>query len=366
MPVAEPTDPLYVAAKGWYDGWPKDNEDAAWQLGLTWAQTGEKMAAAGTTLGQVGQTVTTAWADPAGAAAAGKVGEHAKAVAGLPAQLQTVGMLVNTYATALMNTKNAIVQTVQANAPLYAALPNDMLKSAFAMNVSTSIRTTVDQAAAELQKIKVQGLNASAKPSIAKDGKEITYKAEANLEKATGQGPFLGGTGSWELTTGANAQASAGINTQKGAFAKVEAGAGVSGNLALAETAGPVALGFKGEGFYGLKGTAGGNVSLQGFQGTADVLLGGKVTARGQASYGGVTVGGYVEGSAGIGAKAQWGLGKGEDGKYHFGGGGNLTVGPGGGGGFDIAVDPAEVGKSMDKVENDLGNFGKRLADGGF
>lgn len=366
MPVAEPTDPLYVAAKGWYDGWPKDNEDAAWQLGLTWAQTGEKMAAAGTTLGQVGQTVTTAWADPAGAAAAGKVGEHAKAVAGLPAQLQTVGMLVNTYATALMNTKNAIVQTVQANAPLYAALPNDMLKSAFAMNVSTSIRTTVDQAAAELQKIKVQGLNASAKPSIAKDGKEISYKAEANLEKATGQGPFLGGTGSWELTTGANAQASAGINTQKGAFAKVEAGAGVSGNLALAETAGPVALGFKGEGFYGLKGTAGGNVSLQGFQGTADVLLGGKVTARGQASYGGVTVGGYVEGSAGIGAKAQWGLGKGEDGKYHFGGGGNLTVGPGGGGGFDIAVDPAEVGKSMDKVENDLGNFGKRLADGGF
>ncbi|HEY3710582.1 MAG TPA: hypothetical protein VGL64_14465 [Amycolatopsis sp.] len=366
MPVAEPTDPLYVAAKGWYDGWPKDNEDAAWQLGLTWAQTGEKMAAAGTTLGQVGQTVTTAWADPAGAAAAGKVGEHAKAVAGLPAQLQTVGMLVNTYATALMNTKKAIVQTVQANAPLYAALPNDMVKSAFAMNVSTSIRTTVDQAAAELQKVKVQGLNASAKPSIAKDGKEISYKAEANLEKATGQGPFLGGTGSWELTTGANAQASAGANTQKGAFAKVEAGAGVSGNLALAGTAGPVALGGKLDGFYGLKGTAGGNVSLQGFQGTADVLLGGKVTARGQASYGGVTVGGYVEGSAGIGAKAQWGLGKGEDGKYHFGGGGNLTVGPGGGGGFDIAVDPAEVGKSMDKVENDLGNFGKRLADGGF
>ncbi|WP_328605803.1 hypothetical protein OG943_38340 [Amycolatopsis sp. NBC_00345] len=366
MPVAEPTDPLYVAAKGWYDGWPKDNEDAAWQLGLAWAQTGEKMAAAGATLGQVGQTVTTAWADPAGAAAAGKVREHAQQVAGLPDKLQTVGMLVNTYATALMNTKNAIVQTIQANSPLYAALPNDQLKSAFAMNVSTSIRTTVEKEAGELQKVKVQGLNASAKPSIAKDGKEISYKGEANLEKATGQGQVLGGTGSWELTTGANAQASAGANTEKGLYAKAEAGAGVSGNLALTGTAGPVGLGGKLDGFYGLKGSAGGYAGLQGVQGKADVLLGGKVSARGQASYGGVTVGGYVEGSAGIGGKAEWGLGKGEDGKYHFGGGGNLTVGPGGGGGFDIAVDPAEFGKSVDKVEDDLGNFGKRLADGGF
>ncbi|SEP49790.1 hypothetical protein [Amycolatopsis saalfeldensis] len=365
MPVAEPTDPLYVAAKGWYDGWPKDNEETAWQLGLTWAQAGEKMATAGTTLGQVGQTVTTAWADPAGAAAAGKISAHAQQVAGLPDKLQTVGMLVDTYATALMNTKNEIVQTIQSNSGIYASLPYDWLKSAFALNVSSSIRTAVDKEAGELQKVKVQGLNASAKPSIAKDGKEFSYKGEANLEKATGQGQVLGGTGSWELTTGANGSVSAGANTQKGLYAKAEAGAGVSGNLALAGTAGPVALGGKVDGFYGLKGSAGGNVSLQGAQVKADVLLGGKVTARGQASYGGVTVGGYVEGSAGIGAKAEWGIGKGEDGKYHFGGGGNLTAGPGGGGGFDIAVDPAEVGKSISQAEESIGNYGKRLA-GGF
>ncbi|GAA3583373.1 hypothetical protein GCM10022222_80180 [Amycolatopsis ultiminotia] len=355
MPVAEPTDPLYLAAKQVYDGWPKDSEDTAWQLGLAWAQTGEKIAATGTKLGRIGQGVTAAWTDPAGSAAAGKVTQHAQQVGQIPAELQGVAAIVNGYATALMNTKNAITQTVQENSGLYAALPFPFLQTVFAAKVAADIRSTVEKQASELQKIKVQGLNADGSLSFAKDGKEFSVKGEANLEKATGV--FDGTNGSWDLTTGAHAGAGAGVNNKKGLYAQIEGGADVNGSLGYHDKLGDVGYGAKASGSYGLNGVGGVQAGPQGVGAKGEVMLGGKISGRVEGSYAGITVGGTLEGSAGIGAKGQFGVFEDESGKWHAGLGANLTPIVGGGGSVDVTVDPSQVAKSFEESEKAVGEW---------
>ncbi|MEC3974228.1 WXG100 family type VII secretion target [Amycolatopsis sp. H20-H5] len=377
MAVGEPQSPLWAAVKAISDPWPPDNEDTAVALGGAWTRSSAVVRGAGQQMTGVAGTVGGTWQDGAGQTAKGSIDTQAARLGQFDQQLGTMAQSVTKYADTLRDTKNSIVGNIAANEGIYSFLGSPvipggpLLQAGFAAAVAANLRSMVQSKAGTLQHLTADGLKTTdPNVTVGKDGKLFQGKASEAL------GAFKGTSDDGHLTVEGNAlkaegtawgaagekgpKAESGIGTDpkltpgSGPYAQLQAQASVGSNLALgySNTAGPLGYGAKGEVSAMARAEAGLTVNSEEVEGKAGAFVGGRAVARGNLSFAGIGVGGAAEAWAGPGAEASFKLGMGEDHKFHLGASAGASPVLGAKLGFEVTVDPAEVGKSFDEAKN--------------
>ncbi|TDU77620.1 hypothetical protein EDD91_4379 [Streptomyces sp. KS 21] len=192
----------------------------------------------------------------------------------------------------------------------------------------------------------ITGPDAGMKLTGVKYGKEGSIKLYADLFHMTYKGEYNNGSltlaGLDDIYVGARGSANFGI-TDKGLAAKAEASAGVRAMLEGHANYGVVGGYGRFEGFAGGEASASLGLGKDGFNGGFKAFAGEKGAVAAGTEVAGLGAGATAEGWAGAGAEFKWDFGKGEDGKYHFGGKAGLALGIGGAVGGEFTVDPGKV-----------------------
>ncbi|MFJ3198862.1 hypothetical protein [Streptomyces sp. NPDC086989] len=190
------------------------------------------------------------------------------------------------------------------------------------------------------------GPDAGMKLTGTKYGKEGSFKLYADLAHMTYKGEYTNGSltlaGVDDMYLGARASANWGF-TNKGLVAKAETSVGIRAMLEGHANYGYVGGYARAEGFAGGEASAGATLGKDGFNGKFAAFAGEKGSVATGGEVAGLGAGATAEGWAGVGAEFKWDFGKGEDGKYHFGGKGGLALGIGGAVGGEFTVDPGKV-----------------------
>jgi hypothetical protein len=208
------------------------------------------------------------------------------------------------------------------------------------------------------------GLNAGAEtsgPEFDLAGGELTLgelKAHAHLFDADASGSLHAGdlivTGAASASEGADLEASAGLS-KDGLAANLEASAGLRATAAADARYGIVGVHANGEGFVGADGELGLNVTKDKIGVDAEGFAGGRLTGDLGADVAGLGAGVHGEAWAGVGAELKAGA-EFKDGKFHLGGHVGAAVGVGGSVGFDITIDPEEVGRTAMEAADAIGH----------
>ncbi|CAG7600540.1 hypothetical protein [Actinacidiphila bryophytorum] len=206
----------------------------------------------------------------------------------------------------------------------------------------------------------VLGPNAGTSHGGTAYGKQGSVKAYADLGHVTAKGTLTNGSltlsGIADANVGARASANWGFSNKGiGGTAEVSAGA-----RALTEgrvEAGDVGVYGRATGFGGAEASASAKAGLQGVSAGAKAFAGAKGSVTGGVEAGGIGAGTTAEGWAGVGADAKVEFGKGDDGKYHFGGKVGAALGLGGEVGFEFTVDPHKVSDAAHDAADAAGNI---------
>ncbi|MFF3864055.1 hypothetical protein [Streptomyces sp. NPDC002209] len=190
------------------------------------------------------------------------------------------------------------------------------------------------------------GPDAGMKLTGTKYGKEGSFKLYADLFHMTYQGEYKNGSltlsGIDDMYLGARATANYGF-TDKGLTAKAEASVGIRAMMEGRAEYGHVGGYGRVEGFAGAEASASTTLGKTGWNGNFKAFAGEKASAAAGTEVAGLGAGATAEAWEGVGAEFKWDFGKGEDGKYHFGGKGGLALGGGGAVGAEFTIDPGKV-----------------------
>lgn len=207
----------------------------------------------------------------------------------------------------------------------------------------------------------VLGPNAGTSTSGTAYGKEGSAKAYADLFHVTAKGTLTNGplklSGIADANVGARASANYGV-TDKGVGGTVEVSAGARALTEGRVEAGDVGVYGRASGLAGAEASGSVKVGLQGASAGVKAFAGAKGSVAGGVEAGGIGAGTTAEGWAGVGADAKVEFGKGDDGKYHFGGKVGAAVGLGGELGFEFTVDPHKVADAAGDVADVAGDIG--------
>ncbi|WP_229898837.1 hypothetical protein [Streptomyces hiroshimensis] len=201
------------------------------------------------------------------------------------------------------------------------------------------------------------GSSATGSPSYGKEGRLKTYRdlGHVTAERSLTDGPA-------DVSVKADAYAGERFTanygfTNKGASAAAEVSAGGRAMAEEREYSGVIPFYMRAEGF------AGGEVGLSAKATKEEVTVGAKVFAgakggvAGGFEIAGIGIGGTVEGWAGAGAEAKWGLMKNEDtGKWKLGGKAGAADALGGALGIEFTVDTHKFNKTVDHAADAVGD----------
>ncbi|WUH91394.1 hypothetical protein OG900_15635 [Streptomyces sp. NBC_00433] len=206
----------------------------------------------------------------------------------------------------------------------------------------------------------VLGPNAGVSTSGTAYGKEGSAKVYADLGHVTAKGTLTNGSltlsGIADANVGARASANYGF-TQKGLGATVEVSAGARALTEGRIEAGDVGVYGRATGLAGAEASGSVKIGPQGGSAGVKAFAGAKGSVAGGVEAGGIGAGTTAEGWAGVGADAKVDFGKGDDGKYHFGGEVGAAVGLGGEVGFEFTVDPHKVADAANDAADAAGNI---------
>jgi hypothetical protein len=206
----------------------------------------------------------------------------------------------------------------------------------------------------------VLGPNAGVSTSGTAYGKEGSAKVYADLAHVTAKGTLTNGSlklsGIADANVGARASANYGF-TQSGLGATVEVSAGARALTEGRVEAGDVGVYGRASGLAGAEASGSVKIGPQGGSAGVKAFAGAKGSVAGGVEAGGIGAGTTAEGWAGVGADAKVEFGKGDDGKYHFGGKVGAAVGLGGEVGFEFTVDPHKVADAASDAADAAGNI---------
>ncbi|MDQ2710565.1 MAG: hypothetical protein M3Z25_24385, partial [Actinomycetota bacterium] len=183
-------------------------------------------------------------------------------------------------------------------------------------------------------------------------------KAYADVFDASARGSLRHGdltvTGAAAASYGADATASAGL-TKDGLEANAELSVGL--RAAVRESANYGILGAHAgvEGLAGAAAGAGLTVAKDEVEVAGEAFAGGKVSGDLGADVGGIGAGVHGAAWAGVGAELRGGY-EYKDGKFHLGGHAGAALGIGGAVGFDVTIDPEEIGHTAMAAADAIGH----------
>lgn len=163
-------------------------------------------------------------------------------------------------------------------------------------------------------------------------------------------------SGSATGNVGANGSAVAAI-TQDGAKLGVAGQVGAGATVEGKANYGILGATAKGTGFAGAEGEASITAGKKGITGQAGVFAGAKAGGSVGGDVGGVGAGVTGEAWAGVGAEAEFDLGKGSDGKWHIGGHAGAGLGLGAKLGGEITIDPPKIGDTVSGAAKSIGGL---------
>ncbi|WP_229873223.1 hypothetical protein [Streptomyces cirratus] len=208
--------------------------------------------------------------------------------------------------------------------------------------------------------LKITGPDAGLKLTGVKNGKEGSVKLYADLFHLSQAGEATKGgvhfSEVYDVYGGARGTANYGF-TNKGFSAKAEASAGIRELVGGKAEYGPLSGYGRTEVFAGAEASAGVGLGKEGFNGKFQAFAGGKASVAGGGEVAGIGAGGTAEGWYGAaGAELKWDFGKGDDGKYHFGGKVGAALGVGGAVGGEFTVDPGKVTDAFSDAAHAIGD----------
>lgn len=187
-------------------------------------------------------------------------------------------------------------------------------------------------------------------------------KASAELFKTSASGATqigdvtLGGQAEFKALS-AEASASGGIS-RDGLTGQLKAGAYLAEASARGSaTYGIAEVGGSGRAYVGAEAGAQGSIGKDGVQAGVNAFAGAKATGEVHADVGGVGAGVTGEAWAGVGAEANVGVGKNDDGSWTIGAEAGVGLGVGAKLGFEVTVDPDEVTDTIGDAASAINPF---------
>ncbi|WUI04097.1 hypothetical protein OHR68_20635 [Spirillospora sp. NBC_00431] len=196
MPIQEPQDAfgLWALVKP-HVQWPDTNEDVTKMMSQGWTNGRTHLAAAILDIKRAGSAATASWQDTAGQNYSAKLQDTVR-LNGIEAQMDDMVTRTTEFTTAIIDTKNEIVHTININAPLFGqaitlAAPNgqpavDEVAQEYVTQISAYLNAFIDSKAAAVTS---RG-DVAPPPPLSGDGKLTPGEAIADMvsKSVNGQG----------------------------------------------------------------------------------------------------------------------------------------------------------------------------------